>query len=100
MQRLSLRILRIAIIIIIVILTTQGWTGDFVNLFAVFPNGPVVYSFIGLTQALTGAGEMEVYHAVEGSILAVISILIFVLSFTSGVSRGTRIFSFFGANNP
>jgi hypothetical protein len=73
------------------VLTLQGWTGDFVNLFAKFPDGPVTHSLNALTIALRGAGKMEVFHAIIGSILFALAVAILILAFRSASSRGSRI---------
>jgi hypothetical protein len=48
------------VIVVLAVLTAQGWTGDFVNLFAVFPSGSVGHTLGGFTQALMNAGRMEI----------------------------------------
>ncbi len=73
------------------VLTLQGWTGDSVNLFAKFPDGPVTHSLNGLTLALRGAGKMEVFHAVTGILLSALAIAILILAFRSDSNRGSRI---------
>jgi hypothetical protein len=72
------------------LLTAQGWTGDFVNLFAVFPSGSVGRTLSGFTQALSNAGRMEVTHAVMGTVLIALAISIVVIAFRFGAST-TRI---------
>ena len=84
------------IIAILTILTAQGWTGDFVNLFAVFPSGSVGHTFGVFTQALINAGRMEVTHAILGTILAVLAIAILLIVFRFDASRGIRICAILG----
>lgn len=52
----------------IILLSVQAWTGDVVNLFAVFPAG-AVNGFGGFFQGLESAGPepIAVYHALGGS---------------------------------
>lgn len=76
----------------IVILTVQGWTGDFVNLFAPFPSGSVSQSFGGLMTALFSAGAITAFHASEGALLVVLSLAVLGLSFKSK-DRSIRIVS-------
>ena len=92
----SSRTLSGLVIAILVVLTAQGWTGDFVNLFAVFPNGPVSHTLSGFTQALVKAGRMEVFHAIVGTILAAIAITILFIVFRFNVGRGARICAILG----
>jgi heme A synthase len=87
--------IRISVIIALVILTVQGWTGDYANLFAAFPTS-VTVSMPGLFQALSGAGALVLYHGLEGLVLLILSIIIVVLSFTTSKSRNVRIFAILG----
>jgi hypothetical protein len=68
------------IIATLVILSVQGWTGDYVNLFSVFPTGAVNSSANGLLQALQKAGQIPVYHAFEGFLLVAFSLVVLILS--------------------
>ena len=49
----------------LIVLTVQGWTGDTVTCFSVFPSGPVA-SFGGFSEALLGAGPILFLDALEG----------------------------------
>lgn len=84
------------IIAILIVLTAQGWTGDFVNLFAVFPSGSVGRTLNGFTQALINAGRMEVTHAILGAVLTTLAAAILVVAFRSTANRGARIFAIIG----
>ena len=75
-----MKTLKISIILVLILLTVQGWTGDYVNLFAVFPSGPVTASFSGFSQALQAAGFGEVFHASLGFLLLATSVVILILS--------------------
>lgn len=77
----------------IVVLTIQGWTGDFVNLFSPFPGGGVSPSVVGLVSALSNAGALALYHGLEGASLVVLSIIVLALSFRSSKARSIRIAS-------
>jgi hypothetical protein len=83
-------------IAILTVLTLQAWTGDFVNRFAVFPNGAVTRTLSGFTQAVSSAGRMEVFHAITGLTLVAIAIAMLILAFRSGSSRGARICAIIG----
>lgn len=92
----GLRRVRFLVIVALVVLTAQGWTGDFVNLFAVFsvPTDVNTYSMGWLVQALLDSGVITVYHAFEGALLLVLSIVILALSFRSTGVRSVRFASF------
>lgn len=81
---------------ILVILTAQGWTGDFVNLFAVFPRGTVAHTLSGFAGALAGAGRMEVTHAILGATLVTLAIAVLVEAFRTRSSRGVVIWCAIG----
>lgn len=90
-----MRKIQVSAVVILVILTVQGWTGDFANLFAVFPTG-VNISMSGFFQALFSAGVLVAYHAAEGLILLALSIVVLALSFSLRQSRNVRIFATLG----
>jgi heme A synthase len=90
------RKLRIWTIVIIGLLAVQGFTGDTVNLFSAFPNGIVSNSLDGLVRAIAGAGGLEVYHAVEGAAIFVLSILVLVLAWRAGVTQKARLMAILG----
>ena len=77
-------------------LTVQGWLGDFVNLFAVFPNGSVGHTLDSFFQAVKAAGNMEVAHAILGALILIFSIYILVVAFRGVVSIGARICAIIG----
>jgi hypothetical protein len=79
----SLQRLRLLLIVTLVVLTVQGWTGDYVNLFAAVPSGGVSHSFGGILSALSDSGDITVYHAFEGALLVVLSLVVVGLSFKS-----------------
>ena len=87
--------LKISIIVLLILLSIQGWTGDYVNLFAVFPSGPVKVSFSGLTWALESAGFMEVFHASLAAAILATSIFIVILSFRTK-AKSLSVPSIFG----
>lgn len=75
-----MKILKISIILVLILLSLQGWTGDYNNLFAVFPVGSVHLSLSGLFGALESAGFFEVFHASTGILILALSIFIAILS--------------------
>jgi len=87
MRDLQLSKLQLLTVVTLVILSIQGWTGDFVNLFSVFPMGAVDSSFSGLIRALEEAGQLPVYHAIEGVLLVAFSLVILILSFQTKIKN-------------
>ena len=77
-------------------LTVQGWLGDFVNLFAVFPNGTVGHTLASFFRAVKTTGNMEIAHAILGALLLIFAIAILVVAFRSVVSIGARICAIIG----
>ena len=86
----SRRKVRILVVAVLLLLTAQGWTGDFVNLFAAVPTIHIVsiYSFF---QALLDSGVLTLYHALEGLAILVLSVYILVYSFLKPNSKNLRI---------
>jgi hypothetical protein len=95
-MRQSSLILMGLVISILIIMTAQGWTGDFVNLFAVFPSGKVRATFSGFIQALVGAGRMEVIHVILRISLMVLTIVALVVTFRSDASKWSRAWVIIG----
>jgi hypothetical protein len=60
--------LLVSVVITLVLLTVQGFTGDSINLFAVFPD-QVTGIFAGFFQALFQSGGLTVFHAIEGLVI-------------------------------
>jgi hypothetical protein len=92
----SLRGLRASIIAMIVVLTAQGWTGDFSNLFASFSEGLTSPSMAGLLRAIEDSGVLVLYHALEAVALLVISIIVVALCFRSAAPKWAKAFAILG----
>lgn len=82
-----MRILPGMVILTLVLLTIQGWTGDFANLFASFPTGAVGASLGGFWGAVGGAGAIVAYHAAEATALLACSVVVLGLSIRQRVGR-------------
>jgi len=95
MRELQLSKLQLLVIGTLVVLSVQAWTGDFVNLFSVFPVGTVDSSLGGLLQALKEAGLLPLFHAFAGILLVALSVVVLVLSFRSKI-RNAEIASIIG----
>ena len=89
--------MRILLVVTLVVLTIQGWTGDFVNLFAPFatPGGSVSFSLGWFVQALLDSGAVTAYHAFEGSLLVILSVAVLALSFRLSTAWSVRLCSIF-----
>ena len=79
--------LRVSIVLLLILLSFQGWLGDYVNLFAVFPSGTVDISFSGFSKALTDAGIMEVIHGSLGFLILGTSLVVLVISLRSKATK-------------
>jgi succinate dehydrogenase/fumarate reductase cytochrome b subunit len=89
------RRLWMAVVAILVLLTVQGYTGGFIVLFALFPTA-VKLTISGFYQALSEARLLTVYHASEGLVLVLISILIVALAFRYHSNNGVRVSAVIG----
>jgi hypothetical protein len=78
------RRLRLLIVLVLVLLTVQGWFGDTVNLFAV-PAGPVTVeaSASGLLTATVNDGAVLIIHAFIGIVILVLSVTVLAFSLKS-----------------
>jgi hypothetical protein len=90
------RPLLVFVIHILIGLTIQGWLGDFVNLFAVFPNGTVGHALGSFFRAVKAAGNMDVGHAILAALLLIFAIAILVVAFRGVVGMGARICAIIG----
>jgi len=90
------RPLLVLVIHMLIGLTVQGWLGDFVNLFAVFPNGMVRHALGSFFRSVKTAGNMEVAHAILGALLLIFAIAILVVAFRGVVKIGARICAIIG----
>jgi hypothetical protein len=87
--------LLISVVITLVLLTVQGFTGDSINLFAVFPD-QVTGTFAGFFQALFQSGGLTVFHAIEGLVIVLGAISIVVSAFRQRTAKVVRAFAVFG----
>jgi hypothetical protein len=92
----STRGLRVSVAAILVLLTVQGWSGDFANLFAAYPASAVGASMSDVLQALQRAGVLVLYHALEGILIVAVSVVILILSFRSPSSTWVRVYAILG----
>jgi len=80
------RPLRLSIVATLLLLTLQGWLGDFVNVF-VTTSSTASVSFSGFTEALFNQGPSVVVHALVGFLIFLSGIGVLVVSLRYGERR-------------
>ena len=95
-RSLTRRRFRILLVVVLVIVAVQGWSGDSVNIFFAPTSGITPPPFYEFFAAVESIGPLPVFHAVEGILLSILSIAVFALSFIWSKSRGVRIASGLG----
>jgi hypothetical protein len=79
---LSKHRLRILLAVVLVILTVQGWFGDTTNLFVTTGSAPsIAFSFGAIISLIISYGPILIWHAFEGFILLILSLVTIALSF-------------------
>jgi heme A synthase len=76
----SWRPLRRSIVATLVLLSLQGWTGDFVNVFVTTAQSSVEGSMQGFFSAVTAHGPFLLWHAAEGFLVLLSAIGVLVVS--------------------
>jgi hypothetical protein len=89
-QSSTTRKFSILLVVILVILTIQAWTGDTVAIFS----SPAGAS--GFFAAVASGGAALVWHASEGILLSILAVVAFALSLVWSESRAVRIASGLG----
>ena len=94
------RVFRGLLIAVLIILSAQGWFGDFVNIFQAPANGvpPPPLSVGGLSRAVTSLkpGVFLGFHAYTGLALVILGVSVLWLGFAWYSSRGVRVWSALG----
>jgi hypothetical protein len=86
--------LRASIVATLILLTIQGWTGDFANLFAAFPAGGVGFTIGGFLRAVAGSGPLVDYHVLEAFLILAFSLATLAISVRQRIGR---LFAILGA---
>ncbi len=82
----------------LVILTVQGWLGDTTNLFVITSGtSSIPFSLSAIIQSIVNNGPILIWHATEGFLLLILSLVAIGLSFKWSGKRNVRIASIFGA---
>lgn len=89
------RNLRILIVLTLIVLTVQGWTGDTTNLFVVTYTAAAANSFGGVIQNISGGGPILVWHAAEGVAIFAFSLAVLTMSLKSK-PKSIRILAILG----
>ena len=77
----SWRPLRLSIVVTLILLGIQGWTGDFVNVFVTTsPATSVGQSVGGFFQAVLNGGLLLIWHGMEGFLILLSAIGVLVVS--------------------
>ena len=92
--------LRTLVVVTLVVLTAQGWFGDTVNIFIAPANGtpppaPTLAGFVDAVASLQPPFFL-VWHTIEGIVLALLAIAVFVLALARPSSIGVRSWSAVG----
>ena len=89
---------RIILVVLLILLTVQGWTGDTVNIFFAPPSGvtPPPAGLGGFSAAVQSLGSILVWHAVQGLLLLALAIAIAFLSFRWSKTRSVRLCAILG----
>lgn len=77
------RRIRIAVVLELVILSIQGWTGDTVNLFAKYPAFVSIGNLQQYISAITGVGGIApvlIWHEAEALLLVAVAIAVFAIA--------------------
>lgn len=82
--------LRKLLVATLIVLTFQGWLGDSVNLFSMFPNGTIQDSANGLVLAVVDTGPILLVHAITGLVLLFLGIIVLAAS-VRGKPRNIKV---------
>ena len=77
------RKLRIAIVVTLIVITAQGWTGDTANLFVTTAPAAATSSLSGALQTISAAGLILEWHASEGLLILGLSLVVLAMSLRS-----------------
>ena len=92
------RSFRILLVLVLVVMTIQGWFGDTVNIFVAPPNGiaPPAFTMTSFFQLVQSYGFLLIYHSYEGIALFVLGLITAVLAFKWSPKRSVRICAIIG----
>jgi hypothetical protein len=90
--------LRILFVAVLVILTAQGWFGDTTNLFVKTSSASQIPFTLGaIITRIETYGPILIWHATEGLILLILSLITIALAFAWSNKLSVRIMSILGS---
>lgn len=92
------RSFRALLVMVLIVMTIQGWFGDTVNIFVVPPTGitPPAFSTAAFFQTVQSYGFLLIYHTGEGFALVVLGVIAAALAFKWSPKRSVRICAILG----
>jgi uncharacterized membrane protein len=75
------RSFRLLVVVNLILLSLQGWSGDYVNVFVTTHPQKVAQTVQGFVAAVTASGPPLVWHALEGVLILVLGVIIAALSY-------------------
>ncbi len=89
--------LRILLVLVLLLLTIQGWFGDTTNIFVTTGTAnPVAFSIGAIIPVVISYGPILIWHVIEGFILIGLSLFVIPLTFAWSNKRSVRIMSILG----
>ena len=92
LQKVSLRSLWISTLAVLVLMSVQAWSGNWITFFLILQGGPADLS----AQFLKAMAGLSVYHAIMGFVIGIGSIIVLISAFISKSSIYVRIFAILG----
>ncbi len=92
LQKFSSRGLWISTLAILVVMSVQAWSGNWITFFLILPGGSAGLS----PQFLQAMSNLSIYHAVMGFVTGALAIIVLVFAFIHKSSIYVRIFAILG----
>jgi hypothetical protein len=92
LQKVSSKSLWISTLAVLVLMSIQAWSGNWITFFLILPGGSGGLS----DQFLKAMAGLSVYHAIMGFLIGIGSIIVLIFAFTSKSSIYVRIFAILG----
>ena len=94
----SVHRLRILMVVVLVILTVQGWFGDTTNLFVTTSSASTIpFSLSALIPRILSYGPILIWHAAEGFLLLILSLITIALAFAWSKKTSVRLMTILGS---
>ncbi|MGD0355294.1 MAG: hypothetical protein ABSB31_07630 [Dehalococcoidia bacterium] len=92
LQKVSSRGLWISTLAVLVLMSVQAWSGNWITFFLILPGGPSNLS----DQFLLAMKDFATYHAILGFVIGFGSIIVLIFAFVHKSSIYVRIFAILG----